>query len=162
MPKLHLRNIGAFPGYQVSKSGYVYSSKRGKLHRLVGRVNSSGYAQVNLQRPHGQGEQTCIVHRLVATAFVPGWRPNYQVNHKDGNKRHNSDNNLEWVSASANMQHALQAGHQLCKLTADDVRNIRHLIAVEKLATNAIAKQYKVAKGTIRKIRTGKSYQWVV
>jgi len=48
----------------------------------------------------------CYVHNLVATAFVEGWREGLQVNHKNGVKTDNRAENLEWVTASENRQHA--------------------------------------------------------
>jgi hypothetical protein len=44
-----------------------------------------------------------LVHRLVAEAFLGV--EDAVVNHKDGDKRHNSDTNLEWCSQGANVEH---------------------------------------------------------
>lgn len=54
---------------------------------------------------------TLYVHRMVALAAYgePQGDRRY-VNHKDGNKRNNSANNLEWCSAKENVKHAKEMG----------------------------------------------------
>ena len=50
------------------------------------------------------------IHRLVALAFFGPRLPGYEVNHKDGNKRNNSVDNLEYVTRSENHLHAYRTG----------------------------------------------------
>lgn len=66
--------------------------------------NTGGYASVSFS---GQNH---LIHRLVAEAFIPNPYNKPQVNHKDGNKRNNSVDNLEWVTARENNLHALATG----------------------------------------------------
>lgn len=66
--------------------------------------NTAGYASVRL--PDGNH----LVHRLVAEAFISNPNGKPQVNHIDGNKRHNSVDNLEWVTVKENVQHAYKEG----------------------------------------------------
>ena len=63
-----------------------------------------GYIRVRLD-----GE-TRYVHRLVAQAFIPNPENKPIVNHIDGNKINNRIENLEWVTAKENAQHASRTG----------------------------------------------------
>lgn len=50
------------------------------------------------------------VHRLVMTAFVPNNENKRCINHKDGVKSNNMLSNLEWVTDSENILHAIKNG----------------------------------------------------
>ena len=49
-----------------------------------------------------RGKQRCVVHRLVALAFIPQEEGKTCVNHKDENKRNNCVSNLEWCTTAYN------------------------------------------------------------
>ena len=88
--------------YEVSNQGRVRNAHTDKVLRP--RTIKEGYQIVDLYYK-GQ-RKSCKVHKLVATAFVEGWREGLQVNHKNGIKSDNRAENLEWVTASENHQHA--------------------------------------------------------
>jgi hypothetical protein len=46
-----------------------------------------------------------LIHRLVAFAFVSGYRDGMEVNHIDENKENNRADNLEWTSRKENLHY---------------------------------------------------------
>lgn len=54
--------------------------------------------------------KTHRIHRLVAQTFLENPENKPFVNHKDGNKRNNAVNNLEWATAEENTSHAITVG----------------------------------------------------
>lgn len=98
------RDIEEFKGqYQISSWGRV-RNKDGFI--LKPYVNQKGYIRISLQQ--GKRSIKRRVHRLVAQAFIPNPLNLPQVNHKDGNKQNNSYTNLEWVTNSENLHHAME------------------------------------------------------
>ena len=60
---------------------------------LIKCDNGRGYDCVRL------GKHTAKkIHRIVAEAFIPNPLNLPEVNHKDGNKKNNCAENLEWVT----------------------------------------------------------------
>ena len=134
------------PGYEgiylISNHGYVYSVKRKKR---LSNTPGQKYPHIKLYK---QGKFTeVIVHIEVAKAFL-GDKPdgkNIIVNHKDGNKHNPHVQNLEWITQSENMRHAVTsgllpirrkgtdvrgAGHPFAKLSVEDIINMRELYPI--------------------------------
>ena len=112
--------------YAVSNLGRVKRVKRGRgctpgrlrkpvLHRV-------GYYHVNLWM--GNQEYGCIVHRLVAHAFLGPCPVGKNVNHKDGCKTHNWPQNLEYTTPKENSQHAAKT-----RLIASGERHYKSVIS---------------------------------
>lgn len=94
--------IEGYPNYEVSSFGNV--RRRGRILKPKNRR----YLQVHLSlKGVCKGHS---IHRLVAEAFIPNPDNKPQVNHIDGNKHNNHVSNLEWVSPSENIQHAIKNG----------------------------------------------------
>lgn len=99
--------------YEVSNYGNVrsvdrivkvknyYRPIRGRVLKHV--LGNSGYLFVRLSK--GNKVKQVDIHRLVALAFIANPNNYIQVNHKDENKLNNRVDNLEWCSASYNINY---------------------------------------------------------
>lgn len=90
-----------FPMYSVSDKGRVRNDKSGRILR---ERKVAKYLGVSL------GGKNKYIHRLVAVAFVPNPLSKKEVNHADGNRDNNHSYNLQWVTPSENIQHAIKTG----------------------------------------------------
>lgn len=117
------KDIKGYEGlYQVSNLGRVKSTEREilcsnqyvKFKRTYPEIVLSAYSlehnykQVTISK--NGVNKGFLVHRLVAEAFIPNPGNKPEVNHIDGDPSNNSADNLEWVTRSENMTHALSLG----------------------------------------------------
>lgn len=106
------KDIPEYEGlYQVSNLGRVIGLKRETILKFdISSHAHTSYARVTLCK---DGETTrYLVHRLVATAFIENPTGKPHVNHIDNNGLNNFCENLEWCTASENMQHSANQGRQ--------------------------------------------------
>ena len=97
------RDVDGFAGmYQVSNMGGVKSLVRGQ-RILEPSTQSEGYKSVTLYKNGIRTQQ--LVHRLVASAFLPNPENKDMVNHKNGVRSDNRIENLEWNTRSENERH---------------------------------------------------------
>jgi len=89
------------PMYCVSNFGRIWSAKNGLLKTPV---NNSGYPHFNLLI-NGKPIRT-LVHREVCEAFHENPENKRCVNHKNGVKFDNRQENLEWATHGENHLHA--------------------------------------------------------
>lgn len=66
------------------------------------------YPTVYMQLP-GKPD-SYLLHRIVGQTFLPNLDNKPTINHKDGNKRNNYIENLEWATYQENNQHAYRTG----------------------------------------------------
>lgn len=98
--------IGSAGEVLVSSCGRVKHGKFADRPQKGTAVGKEGYRQVCILLISGIRKQF-KVHRLVAACFIPNTHSlATQVNHISGDKQDNGTDNLEWLSPSANSQHA--------------------------------------------------------
>jgi len=105
------------PKYLVSNYGKVkslYNSQRlGKPGRMLScNPDNNGYPRVFVKlEGEGYNANKCMyLHRLVAETYVDNPLELPEVNHIDGNKTNNHEDNLEWVTHQENIQKAWDNG----------------------------------------------------
>lgn len=105
------KDIDGYEGaYQVSNLGNVRSLRSNSPKCIYQTCNTYGYLQVRLHKDNIHKHY--YVHRLVAMAFVDGYKDGFEVNHKDFDKSNNVYTNLEWVTKSQNQKHMAQHYHK--------------------------------------------------
>lgn len=110
MPLLH---NGKETEYTISNTGKVFSLKTNKMLKL--NPNKKGYLRVGIYLSDGTIKRISV-HKAVLESFgksKPG--KDYQIDHIDGNKLNNNINNLEWVTASENINRAFKNGLKVAK-----------------------------------------------
>ena len=126
--------------FEVSEEGVLRNHLTGKI--VPHHINSWGYAVAAIYY-----EGRCVwarVHRLVAIAYIPNPKNKPIVHHKNHDRSDFSKGNLEWVTASENIQEGVDCGsivakrgeysnlssvsdeeiHEVCRLLQDGLRPV--------------------------------------
>lgn len=131
--------------YQVSNTGkvkrkarIVTRSKNGVLkyseREIAQRIDKYGYSCVSLQK--GRKRVSKTVHSLVMQAFSKE-EPKPTINHKNGIKKDNYFENLEWATIKENIEHAIKNGLRGTK--EKSVSKLKDGILIEKYDSVKIA-----------------------
>lgn len=189
--------------YRVTSEGKVYTQSKLKIplvsagmefsgefkeilkpeRELTYTLNNRGYLTVCLAK------HTHMVHRLVAQYFIKNPENKGYVNHKDGNKRNNAVENLEWCTIAENNAHARATGLHVqakgyratykspatkqaslanlkdkSKLSQEDVRYVRqvHRARSKEYSATALAAKFGVSVAAMCKIVSGQTYKDIV
>jgi hypothetical protein len=95
---------------------------------------------------------------LVTSAFISPRPDGLEINHKNGHKADNRVANLEYVTHSENVRHAVRNGRfGRVKLTPEQARDIR---ASSESAT-ALARRFDVCVNTVYGVRSGRVWSHV-
>ncbi len=160
------KEIDGLSGYWVSNFGQIKSKRKIRAFH----PDRYGYLVINIK------EKTYKVHQVVAKAFIPNPENLPEVNHKDGIKSHNWVDNLEWMTKSEQMKHAIATGlfnpakylehvdrkgskNGSAKLSEEKVEEIRTLLIEGNLSQRTIAKMFDISQPQVCHINTEK--HWV-
>ncbi len=145
------KEIPKYPGYRLASDGRVYSDK---IKNVLKENTNGNYHRIQLCH---EGKTTSIaVHRLVAKLYgeEPTDTKRTQVNHKDGIKANNGIDNVEWLTPSENMQHAMDTGLNKCKKAVIQYDLNGNEIARYCSATKA-SRKLKIERSNITKVCRG-------
>lgn len=152
---------GIITNYSVSSSGKI---KNNKTNRELKQQNQNGYLHCTIS-VDGMPKR-CRVHRLVALAFIPNPENRPFVNHIDGNRTNNCIDNLEWVTAKENAEHAVKSGlrqHGRNRAVVQYTMSGERLLVFQSITEAAIETNSSGAKIVLccqRKRRSTNDYQW--
>lgn len=105
--------VGFDSRYQVSNFGNVRTHdyrRLGLTAMLKQSLTPQGYMTVSLAKTSGE-RKSCLVHRLVAEAFLDNPFGYPIINHKDENKTNNCVDNLEWCTYRHNLTYGSRIDH---------------------------------------------------
>lgn len=152
--------IDGYPNYLVNKRGLVVDVKKGIL---LSRTLSQGYFRYNLQQ--NGIKRSFKASRLVAAAFIPNPNNLPFVNHINGKKNDDRVENLEWVTAKENSEHAvrtnlIKSGEECSNaiLKSKYIPWIRKMHEVG-ISYAQIARLYGVTPSTIRAVIISKNWK---
>lgn len=158
------KSIPGFDGlYEVSDQGRVLSKRTNLL--LKPNIMNHGYVCVHLYSGGKRSRVVKTIHQLVALAFIPNPHNCREVNHKNFLRRDNRVENLEWVTRSENVRHAVAAGRRVrpekrvrgINLISNNIVTFESQIAAE-IAIRG--KQTGGISGAMKRNRPAYGYVW--
>lgn len=157
------RVIPGFPQYEASRDGRVRSLRTGRV--LKQRANWKGYMRLGIWVGEKRSVE-CKVHRLIALAFIPNPERKPEVNHIDGDTKHNHASNLEWVTSQENYAHAVALGrhsaetnpNKIQKLTPSDREECKRRHAAGE-SIRALAREFSMNWTSMRRAIKGQPKQ---
>lgn len=148
--------------YECSDDGHIRNRKTQHVLKEFDSCHD-GYLRTQFDG------KTQTIHRVVAKTFIPIDPNRPFVNHKDGNKKNNAVDNLEWCTRSENIRHAYDNGLNTgcggtknghCRLTLEQVNYIRenYRRGDKEYGGLALANKFGVAHQTISAVACGQTW----
>lgn len=138
--------------YTISENGIVYDTHLNKVVNQYTKPN--GYLIVRLVLDNGKVTFP-YVHRLVAIAFIQNKSNKLEVNHKDGNKKNNTRENLEWATHSENQLHRFRVLNKPAILKGTHLHGNMKTVIQKTIKGEVIAKYDSLLEASKK---TGSSY----
>lgn len=106
---MELVPVKDYKGYFVTKTGRLFSSRH-YFKEVIGSPDKDGYLKVTLIKDGKLKYKR--KHRVIAEVFIG--KSKLEINHKDGNKKNNNIENLEYVSLRENQCHRRTSDVGVC------------------------------------------------
>ena len=139
-----------YKDYEVSTKGRIRNVKTGRI--LKQQKTKIGYLQIGL--PKDKKKKWFLVHRLVATAFIPNPHGLTDVDHIDKNRQNNCVENLRWLSHENNLPDSLKQRRVKCVETGMIYKSIEQASKETGISQGRIC---EVCKG---KCKTTHGFHW--
>jgi hypothetical protein len=142
----------AHPQIFIGDNGLVFNTFSGVL--TAGQSANEGYRRLICSG------KRYLLHREVASLYVPNPQRKPYINHKNGTKSDNRAENLEWVTPKENVLHGLHVlgkwpkksfESPSCKLTEVQVKQIKE----SSKSSSEMAKALGVSPSLVRAVRRG-------
>ena len=122
LPSELWKEVEGYEGiYFVSNLGRIHNTRKIMKFYTI----NSGYLCIDFTVNKVKTKH--LVHRVVASAFLPNSNNLPEVNHIDENKHNNKVDNLEWCSRSHNKQHSMASGAYVAIYTQRNSLGKKHL-----------------------------------
>ena len=146
--------------YKIYEDGCVEQLSGSEYKPKAQYDKGDGYMTVNLYKA-GERHRAHTVHRLVALHFIPTNDTELVVNHKDGDKKNNHRDNLEWVTRKENTRHAVKNGlHNSSALFTDkQVIEMRYAFDNGYRNIGQLAEDYGTSRNVVQGIVERKTYK---
>jgi hypothetical protein len=145
--------------YYLNEKGEIFSKNSGELRKLATTINNKGYECITIYMD--QKKVTKKLHRMLLETFKPTEDKSLQSNHIDGIKTNNNIDNLEWVTASRNMEHSYELnlreprkGEKNCgaKLTEIQVKQLKDLHMTGQYKQRELAEIFLISDSQVSRI----------
>lgn len=148
--------------YQCSNHGHIRNLKFFRI--LKDGSNPNLYPSVSLYK--GNKRTSTHVHKVLMTLFKDNHENFPQINHINGKKRDNRLENLEWCSASHNINHAFRTGlniHRVgfrthCKLDETQAKTIKKCLS-DGVQSRVLAKYFNINESVVCSIKIGRTWR---
>lgn len=147
--------IDGFPDYTVDEEGNIYSYKKGKQYKMSPYLDGKKrYLMIDLMN---NGAKTkCLIHRLVAKAFIPNPDNLSEVDHIDNNPKNNNVSNLQWCDRKFNLTKSYQTMSPVRNYKITALYNGEQLVGYfksTKLACRYASKKFGCSFASLEKYR---------
>lgn len=161
--------------YQVSNLGRIksFQSNRGiRSYDNILKLQKTNRKYLYVVLYKNKIGKIYTIHKLVMLTFKLNEKFDYkQVNHIDGYKENNYIDNLEWCTASENIQHAYDKGlikspkgenHGRSKLNENQVKQIRLDYKNKKFNQKQLSEIFNVTQHTIWRVINNKNWTHIL